>query len=179
VEGSYPGMPQERAYEFRLFGVFPPKRVMVNGQELTFTREEGKPGWRYDGNQTTVIITTPRFKVSDRVEMSAELPQATEAQQRALDGLPGKIGRLRTAMDIMNDTWRQGWSPDSLIHEFEVGDRMTYFPERAVAEADDFQAQWPKMVSDVLAMQKEPIDKTAIMRALSHLGVEMQMKAGQ
>jgi alpha-glucosidase (family GH31 glycosyl hydrolase) len=179
VEGSYPGMPQERAYEFRLFGVFPPKRVTVNGQELKFTHEDGALGWRYDGNQTMVIITTPRFNVRDRVEMSAELPQATEAQQRALDGLPGKIGRLRTAMDIMNDTWRQGWSPDSLIHEFQVGDRMSYFPERALAEADDFQAQWPKMVSDVLAMQKEPIDKTAVMRALSHLGVEMQMKAGQ
>lgn len=177
VEGGYPGMPQERAYEFRLFGVFPPKRVTVNGQELKFTREEGAVGWRYDGNRTTVVITTPKFNVSDRVVMSAELPQATEAQQHALDGLPGKIGRLRTAMDIMNGTWRQGWSPDSLTHEFQVGDRMTYFPERAVAEAEDFQTQWPKMVSDILAMQKEPIDKTAVVRALTHLGVDVQMKA--
>lgn len=177
VEGSYPDMPQERAYEFRLFGVFPPKRVTVNGQELKFNRSEGAVGWRYNGNQTMVVINTPKFKVSERVEMSAELPQTTDAQQHAIEGLPGKIGRLRTAVDIMNGTWRQGWSPDSLIHEFQVGDRMTYFPERAVAEAEDFQERWPKMVSDVLAMQKEPIDKSAVVRALTHLGVEVQMKA--
>lgn len=177
VEGSYPDMPQERAYEFRLFGVFPPKRVTVNGQELKFNRSEGAVGWRYNGNQTMVVINTPKFKVSERVEMSAELPQTTDAQQHAIEGLPGKIGRLRTAVDIMNGTWRQGWSPDSLIHEFQVGDRMTYFPERAVAEAEDFQERWPKMVSDVLAMQKEPIDKSAVVRALTHVGVEVQMKA--
>jgi alpha-glucosidase (family GH31 glycosyl hydrolase) len=177
AKGSYPEMPQERAYVFRLFGVFPPTRVTVNGQELAFTSEEGKPGWRYDGNRTTVVITTPQFKVSEAVEMRAELPHVTEAQQRALDGLPGHIGRLRTAMDVLNGTWRKGWSPDSLIHQYQVGDRMTYFPDRAVAEAEQFQAQWPTMTSDVLAMQQQGIDRDAIMQALVHLGVEVEMKA--
>jgi len=80
-------------------------------------------------------------------------------------------------MDIMNGTWRQGWSPDSLVHAYQVGDRMTYFPDRAIAEVDQFQAQWPKMISDVLAMQREPIDKSAIVHALVHLGVDVQMMA--
>lgn len=180
VEGSYPGMPQERAYEFHLFGVFPPKHVVVNGQELPFTRDEGKPGWRYDGNRTTVVITSPRFKVSERVELAVELPHVTEAQQRVLDGLPGHITRLGAAMDTFNSTWpRRQWRfpLDSLIHEYQVGDRMTYFPDRAVAEAEDFQAQWPKMVSDLLAMQQQGIDRDAIMQALMQLGVEVEMKA--
>jgi alpha-glucosidase (family GH31 glycosyl hydrolase) len=177
VEGSYPGMPQERAYEFHLFGVFPPNHVSVNGQELVFTHDETEPGWHYDGNHTTVVITSPRFKVSEGVELTADLPHVTDAQQHALDGLPGHITRLRTAMDIMNGTWRQGWSPDSLVHAYQVGDRMTYFPDRAIAEVDQFQAQWPKMISDVLAMQREPIDKSAIVHALVHLGVDVQMMA--
>jgi alpha-glucosidase len=177
VEGSYPGMPQDRSYEFHLFGVFPPKHVAVNGQELQFTRDETKPGWRYDGNRTMVVITSPRFKVSEGVELAAELPHVTEAQQQALDGLPGHITRLRTAMDVLNGTWQKGWSPDSLIAEYQVGDRMTYFPDHAIAEAEVFQAQWPKMIGDVLAMQPQGIDRDAIMQALMHLGVEVQMKA--
>jgi alpha-glucosidase len=177
VEGSYPDMPQERAYEFHLGGVFPPRHVAVNGQELQFTRDETKPGWRYDGNRTMVIIRSPSFKVSERVELTAELPHVTEAQQQKLDGLPGHITRLRTAMDVLNGTWQKGWSPDSLIAAYQVGDRMTYFPDRAVEEVDAFQTQWPKMVSDVLSMQQQGIDRDAIMQALMHLGVEVQMKA--
>ncbi len=179
VKGSYPGMPQERAYEFRLAGLFPPTRVMVNGCDLAFVREEGKPGWRYDGNRTTVVITSPRFKVNERVELTAELPHVTDAQQAALDGLPGHIARLRTAMDILNGTWTKGWSPESLIHEYQVGDRMTYFPDRAVAEAEAFQAQWPTMVADVLALQEKGIDREAIGKALAHLDVEVKVTAGQ
>ena len=178
VEGSYPNMPQERAYEFRLFGVYPPKRVAVNGQEVAVTRGEGKPGWRYDGNRTTVIITSPRFNVSDRVELTAELPHTTEAQQQALEGLPGHITRLRTAMDILNGTWKKGWSPDSLVREFQVGDRMSYFPDRSLSEVEQFQADWPKMINDVLAMQKDGIDRAPITQALTHLGVDANAKAG-
>jgi hypothetical protein len=177
TEGTYPNMPQERAYEFRLYGVFPPKRVTVNGQDVPFRREENQPGWRYDGNRTTVVITTPRFKVTDRVELTAELPHVNEEQQQTLSALPGRITRLRTAMDMMNGTWRKGWSPDALTHEYQVGDRLMYFPDRAIEIIDDFQAQWPTMISEVTALPREGVDQSAIASALSHLGVAQQTKA--
>jgi alpha-glucosidase (family GH31 glycosyl hydrolase) len=179
VEGSYPGMPTERAYEFRLLGVFPPKTVTVNGQPLAYTKKEGDPGWRYDSNHTSVVITTPRFKVTDRVMLAAELPQATDAQQDTLNLLPGRIARLRTAMDILNGTWQKGWSPDSLIHEFQVGDRITYDPTSAIQQVDDFAATWPRMIDDVLALQKDGIDAVAINTALTHLGIKLTMSAAK
>jgi alpha-glucosidase len=174
-EGSFPGVTQHRSYEFRLFGVFPPTRVIVNGQPLAFHGEPGKPGWRYDGNRTTVIVTTGDFTVHKPVELVVELPQVTQDQQTALDGLPGNISRLRASMDILNGTWRKGWSPDSLITEFQTGDRMTYFPEKAVQEIDIYRDTWPKMINDILALQNDGVDKHAIDRALSHLGIPLTM----
>jgi len=177
VEGAYPGMIEERAYEFRLFGVYPPKRVNVNGTELTFVPEgQDRPGWRYDGKTTTVVITTPKYPVSEEVALRADL-QGTQAQVALLDGLPGKITRLRTAMDIMNHTWRQGWSPDSLIAAFQTGDRMSYYPDQAIAAAEDLQSNWSAMVTDVKALEKDKVDPKAIGLALAHLGVETQVKA--
>jgi hypothetical protein len=115
--------------------------------------------------------------VTDRVELTAELPHVTETQQQTLAALSGRITRLRTAMDMMNGTWRKGWSPDALTHEYQVGDRLTYFPDRAIEIIDDFQAQWPTMISEVTALQREGVDQAAIASALSHLGVDQQMKA--
>src|SRR5512140_3287961 len=129
-------MPVERAYQFRLFGQFPPKRVTVNGEELQFTRDETKPGWHYDGNHTTVIITTRRFSRHDRIRLTAELTHATDGQLSTLAARPGHIARLRSAMEVMNDTWRQGWSPDSLIRAYQISDRLTYYPDRALSEVD-------------------------------------------
>ena len=124
-----------------------------------------------------MVITTPRFKVTDRVTLAAELPEVTDAQQSTLNLLPGRISRLRTAMDTLNATWRQGWSPDSVTHEYQVGDRMTYDPTTAIQQIDDFAAAWPKMIGDVLAMQKEGIDAVPINAALTHLGVKVAMTA--
>ena len=179
VEGSYPGMIDQRAYEFRLFGVYPPKHVSVNGTELTFV-PAGKngPGWHYDGNTTTVVITTPRYGLDERVELTAELARVTDAQQALLDGLPGKITRLRTAMDVLNGTWRKGWSPDSLIAGFQTGDRMSYYPDQAVQAAEALSSNWPQMVADIRAMKEQKVDPKAINLALSHLGVAKAEVAG-
>lgn len=174
AEGSFTGQTDHRSYEVRVVGVFPSKRVVVNGKELSFVREQGRAGWRYDGNRTTLIITTADFSVKNSVEVTVDLPHVTADQQSALDGLPGNIMRLRTSMDILNGTWTRGWSPDSLIMEFQTGDRITYYPDRAVQEIDTYRTTWPKMIDDVLAMQQQGIDRGAINTALEHLGVELR-----
>ena len=171
VQGAYPGMIEQRAYEFRLFGVYPPKHVSVNGSELPYVAEgQDKPGWHYDGNTTTVVIKTPRYSVNDTVTVSAELT-GTAAEQALLEGLPGKITRLRTSMDVLNGTWSRGWAPESLIAAFQTGDRMSYYPDRAIEAAQQMSDNWQKMIADVRALEKDKVDPKAIDLALSHLGV--------
>ena len=173
VTGSYPGMIEQRAYQFRLFGIYPPQHVTVNGTELPYVPDgEDKPGWHYEGNTTTVVITTPHYSVNDRVSVDAELPQVSDAQQALLDGLPGKITRLRGAMDTLNHIGRHAWSPDTVVKAFQTGDRMSYYPDQALAIVQQLNQDWPQMVADIRAMQANNVDPQAIDLALEHLGVQ-------
>src|ERR1700683_3111855 len=70
IEGHYPGMPTERAYELRLPGSWPPSEVRVNGEPLRFEKRKGTIGWRFDGDTLTTIVTTPRVSVNSRLEIS-------------------------------------------------------------------------------------------------------------
>jgi len=57
-EGSYPGMRATSRYEIRLELSWPPSRVTVNSESVPHRKNEGEAGWRYDGDNTRVVITT-------------------------------------------------------------------------------------------------------------------------
>ena len=69
VHGDFPGGLNDRGYELRLPGDWPPESVIVDGQRLDFVREAGKPGWRYEGITLTTVVTVPRRPVTSRVEI--------------------------------------------------------------------------------------------------------------
>src|SRR5215472_2743670 len=69
VEGSYPGMVQRRGYELRLRGSFPPRQVISNGSMVPYRPHGGAPGWRYDGNMLTTIISVPQMSVHETLHV--------------------------------------------------------------------------------------------------------------
>ena len=64
VKGVYQGMPKDRMYEVRLPADWPPEAVTANGHPLTYFARKGLPGWRYEGNTLTTVITVPRTPVT-------------------------------------------------------------------------------------------------------------------
>jgi hypothetical protein len=63
-------------------------------------------------------------------------------------------------MEVLNRTWVKGWSPDSLIRAYQTGDRLSYHPETALQEADNFRSLWQQTITDTLAMQQQGIDRS-------------------
>ena len=179
AEGSYPGMPKERAYDIHLRGFFPPKSVTANGKAVEFSRQEEAGTWHYHGNEATTVIKLPKFAVGDRVEVAVELPQVTAAQQQMLDGLPGKVLRLRSAMDILNNTWEKGWSPDILIQGYQTGNRIAIDPSKAVTEVEKLDQSWPQIFAAVRALSRNGVDLKAINLALEHLGAPAETKTAK
>ncbi|HWC17970.1 MAG TPA: TIM-barrel domain-containing protein, partial [Terriglobales bacterium] len=164
VRGSYPGMLTERGYEVRLPGDWPPEAVSVNGRPLA-SAEEGKIGWRYDGNTLTTIITTPRVPVTTTVAVQVRHSPELLARRRELDGFAGAMTRLREAYDSLNQTWPLGWSPDDLIDAMQCGDRLSYHPETAAKEIAHYHDVLPQAQNQVQALSKgfnqEQMDKIA------------------
>ncbi|HVH85765.1 MAG TPA: TIM-barrel domain-containing protein [Terriglobales bacterium] len=164
VRGNYPGMLSERSYEIRLPGDWPPEAVSVNGRPLALA-DEGKPGWRYDGNTLTTVVTTPRIPVTSTVTVHVRRTPELVARRSELDGFAGAMTRLREAYDSLNETWPLGWSPDELIDAMQSGDRLGYHPETVAKEIAHYREVLPQAQNQVLALtkgfNKEQMEKIA------------------
>ena len=139
VEGHYPGMPTERAYELRLPGNWPPSAVSVNGQPLHFAKRKDTIGWRFDGDTLTTIVTTPRVSLNSTLKISLRIELDMAHNRSLLDGFAGKLARLRETYDLLNANWPVAWSPDELVSAMQTGDRIGYFPKTALDEVSDLQ----------------------------------------
>ena len=153
AEGHYKGMRTERAYELRLPGSWPPSSVSVNGEALAYSKKEGAPGWRFEGDTLTTVITTLSFRVTDVVRVTVRIKSEMARNRALLDGFPGKMARLRETYDILNATWPVGWSPDPLIDAMQTGDRISYHPETAFAEVSGLPAKLAGLVALLGAMR--------------------------
>src|SRR6185437_7599600 len=155
VEGSYPGMVEERAYRLELPDGWPPESVTVNGKPLAFTgQDRSKPGWRYEGNALMTVITTPRFSVHTPVRIEVRRAAGSLASRNQLDGFAGSIDRLHGAYDTLNSLSPYTWSPDPLIDALQTGDRISYHPEKARAEL----ARFPSLYAQALAKVQALVD---------------------
>jgi alpha-glucosidase len=152
TSGHYSGMPTERAYEFRLPGSWPPSAVSVNQESLARSNGTGGPGWRFEGNTLTTVITTRRFSTRDAVTLKVRINPQLARHRSLLDGLPGKLTRLRETYDILNAAWPAAGSPDLLIDAMQTGDRISYRPETAFAEASNLSAKLSGLAKIIDAM---------------------------
>ncbi len=159
VEGRYPGMPTERAYELRLPGSWPPSAVSVNGAPLRFEKRKGTIGWHFDGDTLTTIVTTPRVSVNSPLNISLRIGLDLARNRSLLDGFAGKLGRLRETYDLLNANWPVAWSPDGLVGAMQTGDRIGYFPQTALDEVGGLQkklAALPELIEALHATESSP-----------------------
>jgi alpha-glucosidase len=167
IEGSYPGMLTERGYEIRLVNSWPPESVRANDQAISNSPEGAGPGWRYDGDSLTTIVSVPRTSVSQKVEVMVKTADSLKAAAGLLDGARGRLARLRTAMTILDNTWTKGWSPDSLIEASQTGRRIAYNPASAAQELQKLEKSMPTVRDEIYQMD---VDCAAVVRALLHIG---------
>jgi alpha-glucosidase len=126
--------------------------LSVNGESLTYSKKKGTPGWRFEGNTLTTVITTRAFRVAEAVTVKVRI-QAEMARHRAmLDGFAGNMARLRETYDILNAAWPAGWSPDPVIDAMQTGDRISYHPETTFAEVSSLPAKLAGLAKGIDAM---------------------------
>jgi alpha-glucosidase (family GH31 glycosyl hydrolase) len=125
VHGSYAGMIRARGYVLQLPGDWPPSSVTANGMALPYTIAEGAPGWHFEGNTLTTIVTVPSAPVTQSVVIHVQRTMNLICRRAELDGFAGDMTRLREAYDTLNETFPLSWSPDSLIDVMQTGDRLT------------------------------------------------------
>ena len=149
VKGAYPGMLSRRRYEMLLPGDWPPQSVSVNGKALFYTVGTASPGWHFEGNTLTTVITLPAYPVTENVSVVVRRSSDLVARRAELDGFAGAMTRLREAYDTLNQTWPIGWSPDNLVNAMQTGDRLSYDPRLAEAQITRLRAMMPKVAASI------------------------------
>jgi len=152
VEGSFPGMLKNRSYELRLPADWPPEVVTVNGKPVP-QGSVGKPGWTYVGNTLTTVIPTASFSTSAKVTFEIHRAAGLTARRAEIDGFAGTMTRLRAAYDSMQSTGPVSGPPEELVEAMQAGDRLSYFPQRAVAEIAHLRELLPKAQAAVHAIE--------------------------
>jgi len=173
VEGHYPGMLLKRGYELRLPADWPPESVTVNGTDLPYERQTGKPGWRYEGNTLTTVATIPERSVTETVTIRIRRPAGSLARRGELDGFAGAMARFRNAYDTINEATASG-APDPLILAMQTGDRLGYHPETASAEITQRRAASSKAVASVQALVKEADSDEQVAKLLRTQNVKVE-----
>lgn len=168
VEGRFPGMLQQRGYEIRLPGFWPPQTITCNGQTIPYNRDEtAKSGWRYDGYKMTLHVWLPPSPVDEPIQVTITFPAVTRQQRTLLEGVPGKLARLRRILPLLNGLWPQEWSPDILIEAAQTGNRIGLHPEKTLEELQHLKEIMPEVIRQVEALKK--VNSKVVERALAHL----------
>ncbi len=154
VEGQYPGMLSSRRYQLLLPGDWPPESVTVNGKALTYSSESSSPGWRFEGNTLTTVITLPPFPLTERVTVEVRRRRELVARRAELDGFAGTMTRLREAYNTLNQLWPLGWSPDALVDAMQTGDRLSFDPQHAAEQVSRLNAMIPEVVAAIDQLQQ-------------------------
>jgi alpha-glucosidase len=155
VEGSYPGMLKTRGYEVRLPADWPPVAVTVNGKPVPFVKPSEPGGWTFEGNTLTTIIPAPGASVAAKAVIEIRRAPGLIARRAELDGFAGVMTRLRGADDALQQTGPVAGPSNALVDAMQTGDRLSYYPERIVAELAHFHLALAQAQSDVAGLDKE------------------------
>jgi alpha-glucosidase len=157
VESGFSGMLKARGFEVRLPADWPPASVTVNGVAVqragpAGSSHSGKTGWSFDGNTLTTAIPVPSGSTAAKVTVEVRRAAGLTAQRGELDGFAGTMTRLRGAYDAMNRTQPVSEPPDVLVEAMQTGDRLSYYPERAVEEMAHLRELLPRAQAAVAAI---------------------------
>jgi alpha-glucosidase len=132
-EGSYAGQITRRKIKVELPGDWPPKKILVNGQDLPYTdADSATPGWRFEGNTLTTSIVTAEFATDSTTTIVVTRDADLAHKSELLDGFAGKMTSLRHAYDAVNGLW----TVEPLVIAMQTGNRIGYQPQNAKGEVE-------------------------------------------
>jgi alpha-glucosidase len=143
-QGRFDGMPAARGYEIRLPGDWPPESVTVNGKPAA---------WRFEGGTLSTVIRVASIPVSQAVRVEVKTLAALQPRRGDLAGVAGALVRLREAYDSLNRMGSGGWSPDELVEAMQTGTRLSYRPEEAGPEVEQFRQRMAKLPAVIEALR--------------------------
>lgn len=133
IEGSYKNMLLNRAYELRFPLSHVPKKVIINGQELFFSKEAKQGSWSYDGVNVETIVYTPEFSVNSKVTVEVEFEKVGI---ELINGVKGLISKSKDVFQFARENHWPDWKYpfNNFVYAAQTGNRVQSNPKEALKE---------------------------------------------
>jgi len=175
IEGNFPGMPEERAYELRFPVSFPPVEVKVNGENYNYSDNNKSGTWNYSGSELNTLVFIPKINIHKEVSVEIKFP---DEDTNILSGKKKVFNSLvKTIKAVSNFGWTEKkWdeskaNSDSVIRLAQTGNRITLNPSLIFKELKEFDQKLPF----VLKMIEDQMDNLPKLRKLYEL-TEVSLK---
>ena len=163
-EGSFPEMIMKRNLEVQFYGSVLPTSVTLNGTLLEFSKENKENTWNYDGAELTVQIRTAPIDCSQKTVINIQFP----LQKADINGVIGKMNRLRKAVSLLKNNWFDGAPiPDMISSTNQLNVRLNYKPSDFNALINDFNKHYLQ-IGDTIG--NTHVDKKVVSQCLIYLG---------
>ncbi len=103
AQGEYDGMPAERVYEIRLRDATPARLVFLGSTVLQQADPGAAEGWWYEPDEFTLVVRTPRWKVSEPLELTVYLLGDSARKTLLMHGARGVAEMLADAQRAYGD----------------------------------------------------------------------------
>ncbi|MFT3971908.1 MAG: hypothetical protein QM699_00050 [Amaricoccus sp.] len=119
------------------------------------------------------IIRTPSYSAHQAVTVMVRRAAGSLAAREKLDGVPGRLHRLREAYDALSNDYPSVRAvPDAVTVAMQTGSRISYHPETAAAEVAALSQRFAEAQASVEALHRpeegKPRDEAAAQRRKKH-----------
>ena len=156
-EGSFATMIQTRNFELQLYGIALPAKVFVDGKEFPFAMASTENAWTYSGKDLTAHIHIPRMDCQHKMEIIIHLNE----KNTNVDGVIGKMNRLREATLYLKNHWFEGSPlPDIIPGTDQAWLNINYHPENFDKIISDFHVNYDKIPQIINDSHVDALTKT-------------------
>ena len=164
--GAYPGMATKRNLEIRFHGASMPENVTVNGQYVAYSDSNKVNTWSYTGRDLTAHVTIPQVACDQLFECIVSFP----ANAVNVNGVIGKMNRLKLATDYLKNNWNRGDALPEIISLTNQTDiEILYYPKAFSKLIQTFNYNYSLLPEAIRNIPNVPVSKEAIEKSLDYI----------
>ena len=162
-KGTFLGMSAKRNLEIQLHGFAMPENVNVNGAQVAYSDSNKVNTWSYTGHDLTAHVTIPQVACDQPFECIVSFP----ANAANVDGVIGKMNRLKQATEYLKNNWNRGDALPEIVSLTNQADiEIYYHPEEFFKLIQTFDTNY-SLLPEVL--RKAPISEETKAKCINYV----------
>lgn len=153
TEGNFQGMKAELNYFLEFPSMYPPDKILVNGQAYSFSTQSKISSWSYNAEKLCVQVCLPKKKRTETIQISILPQEKTKGQETHLNGKIGLFTRSPFIIEklkyALNNVDPFANLTNSILKIGSLKTSIDYHPENTLQLLTDFDNSYNQLITDI------------------------------